>query len=135
MEACANEPKRTVAIEILPTAWMFNKGHRIRIDISSADSAGLDAPWTYHYGTRMGRDTYHHDQAGPSRLMLPILPADAWIGEPTPPVQWRARQRQRNVMNRQARAQTGKLAVSAMGCERGVKPSAAVRVAAPFHPP
>jgi len=105
MEACANEPKRTVAIEILPTAWMFNKGHRIQ---GTPDSdrhlqrrlPGLDAPWTYHYGTRMGRDTYHHDQAGPSRLMLPILPADAWIGEPTPPVQWRARQRQRNVMNR-----------------------------------
>jgi hypothetical protein len=58
---------------------VFKKGHRIRIDISNADSAALDEPWTHHYGTRMGSDTYHHDQAGPSRLMLPIPPADAWI--------------------------------------------------------
>ena len=73
------------AIEILPAAWVFKKGHRIRIDISNADSAASDAPWTHHYGTRMGTDTYHHDQPRPSRLMLPIPPADAWIGEPTPP--------------------------------------------------
>lgn len=73
------------AIEILSAAWVFQKGHRIRIDISNADSAAQDAPWIHHYGTRMGSDTYHHDQARPSRLMLPIPPPDAWIGEPTPP--------------------------------------------------
>ncbi len=73
------------AIEILPAAWVFQKGHRIRIDISNADSAAQDAPWIHHYGTRMGSDTYHHDQARPSRLMLPIPPPDAWIGEPAAP--------------------------------------------------
>ena len=73
------------AIEILPTAWIFERGHRIRVDISNADSAASDAPWTHHYGIRMGSDTYHHDQVRPSRLMLPILPADAWIGEPVTP--------------------------------------------------
>jgi hypothetical protein len=39
-------------------------------------SHALDAPWNDHYGTRMGSDTYHHDQARPSRLMPPIPPAD-----------------------------------------------------------
>ncbi|MFG1610265.1 CocE/NonD family hydrolase [Actinoplanes sp. NPDC049265] len=72
------------SIEILPTAWVFAKGHRIRVDIANADSPALDAPWNHHYGTRRGTDTYHHDRARPSRLLLPIPPADAWIGEPTP---------------------------------------------------
>ena len=70
-----------------PAAWVFPTGHRIRIDISNADSAAQDPPSIHHYGTRMGSDTYHHDQARSSRLMLPIPPPDACIGEPTPRVQ------------------------------------------------
>ncbi|MGE0214223.1 CocE/NonD family hydrolase [Mycolicibacterium sp.] len=72
------------AIEILPTAWVFKKGHRIRVDVANADSAASDAPWTHHYGTRMGTDTYHHDRIRPSRLMLPVVAADSWIGDPVP---------------------------------------------------
>jgi len=34
----------------------------------------IDAPMTHWYGQKVGTDTYHHDKAQPSRLVLPERP-------------------------------------------------------------
>lgn len=61
-----------LAIELWPTAWLFKKGHRIRLELSQGDSPIFDAPFNHHYGTKMGTDTIHHEQHFPSVLLLPV---------------------------------------------------------------
>jgi putative CocE/NonD family hydrolase len=57
------------AIEIWPTSWVFKAGHRIRLDITALDQQGL-----YYLGQLRSTDSFYHDPAHPSHLLLPVIP-------------------------------------------------------------
>ena len=62
-------------IEVLPCAYVFKKGHRIRLEIANGDSALTDAVFTHPYHpTLIGSDTIHHNAAHASCIMLPMVP-------------------------------------------------------------
>jgi len=62
-------------IAVMPTAHLFKKGSRIRLELANGDSAVTDAPFTHRYGPRkLGADTIYHDAQHPSELLLPLLP-------------------------------------------------------------
>jgi putative CocE/NonD family hydrolase len=72
------EPNRVYKyeIEVLPCAYLFKKGHRIRLEISNADSPLTDSLFVHQYmWYKVGTDTIHHDAQHPSRLILPVRPA------------------------------------------------------------
>jgi putative CocE/NonD family hydrolase len=61
-------------IEMLPTAYVFKKGHRIRLEIANGDSPLTDAVFTHPYPpTAIGTDTIQHRGAYPSCLLLPVV--------------------------------------------------------------
>ena len=61
-------------IEVLPVAYVFRKGHRIRLEIANGDSAVTDAVFTHPYPpTAIGSDTIHHDSVHASCLKLPVV--------------------------------------------------------------
>jgi uncharacterized protein len=61
-------------IEVLPIAYLFKRGHRIRLEIVNGDSALTDAVFTHPYPqTAIGRDMIHHDGVHASRLKLPVV--------------------------------------------------------------
>jgi len=61
-------------IEVLPVAYVFKRGHRIRLEIVNGDSALTDAVFTHPYPpTAIGTDTIHHGAAHASRLRLPVV--------------------------------------------------------------
>jgi uncharacterized protein len=70
-------------IEPFPTANVFKKGHRIRVDISSSNFPRFDA--NPNTGEPLGRNrrvldadnTVHHSATYPSNILLPIAPASA----------------------------------------------------------
>jgi predicted acyl esterase len=61
-------------IEVWPTCNLFKKGHRIRVDVACGDSPAVDFGGHY-YGLKVGSDTYYHNAAHPSHLVLPVVPA------------------------------------------------------------
>ena len=63
-----------VRVELLPMSFLVRKGERIRLEITNHDSMVADMPMTHWYGQKVGTDTYHHDSAHPSRLVLPERP-------------------------------------------------------------
>lgn len=74
------EPGRVYRFEIdmWPTANRFAAGHRLRVDISSADFPRFDR--NSNLGGRPGvavpaQQAIHHDPAHPSHLLLSVLPA------------------------------------------------------------
>jgi uncharacterized protein len=61
-------------IEVLPCAYVFKKGHRIRLEIANGDSTLTDAVFTHPYHpTLIGTDTIYHDTAHASCIMLPVV--------------------------------------------------------------
>jgi putative CocE/NonD family hydrolase len=65
-----------LAIEVDAAAWVFPKGHRIRVAVASAD-------WPNVWPTpEPGTNAVHRGAARPSRLMLPVVPAQ---GSAEPP--------------------------------------------------
>jgi putative CocE/NonD family hydrolase len=56
-------------IEIWPTCWVFEKGHRLRLDLAALDQLGQ-----YYLGHLRATDTLHHDAEHPSHLLLPVIP-------------------------------------------------------------
>ncbi len=63
-------------IEVLPVAYVFKRGHRIRLEIANGDSPATDGVFSHPYHpSLMGTDTIHHDGAHPSCLVLPVVPA------------------------------------------------------------
>jgi len=61
-------------VEMLPTAYVFKRGHRIRLEIANGDSPLTDAVFTHPYPpTAIGTDTIHHHGAYQSCLMLPVV--------------------------------------------------------------
>lgn len=71
----SGEPVRVeVEVEIWPTCMVFNKGHRIRLDIQPRDGVG-SAPYTqYAAGYNSGTNTIFAGGARTSYLQLPIIP-------------------------------------------------------------
>ncbi len=61
-------------LELLPMSFLVKAGERLRLEISNNDSQIVDQPMTHWYGQKVGTDTYHHDAAHPSRLLLPERP-------------------------------------------------------------
>jgi hypothetical protein len=60
-------------IEVMPCGHVFKAGHRIRLEISNADSPLTDSLFTHQYNWyKVGTDTIHHSAAYPSRLTLPV---------------------------------------------------------------
>ncbi|WP_018684012.1 CocE/NonD family hydrolase [Actinokineospora enzanensis] len=63
-------------VELLPAAYVFRAGHRIRLELTNGDSPLTEGPFTHDYGLKVGTDTYHHNADHPSRLLLPVLEGD-----------------------------------------------------------
>jgi len=62
-------------IEVNPASYLFQKGHRIRLEIVNGDSPLTDAIFTHQYMYyKVGEDTFHHSKDCPSRLILPVVP-------------------------------------------------------------
>ena len=59
-------------IEVWPTSNIFRKGHRIRLDLSNADSPAFDFGG-HHFGLKVGKDTIYLDKDHPSHLTLPVI--------------------------------------------------------------
>lgn len=77
------QPGRIYEITVtpFPTANVFKKGHRIRIDISSSNFPRFDVnpntgePLGLHRRTISADNTLYHDADHPSHVILPIIPA------------------------------------------------------------
>jgi len=65
-----------IEVPLQPMAYRFRKGNRIRLEIANGDSTFTDTLFAHAYRPdKVGTDTYHHDAAYPSRLILPVLEA------------------------------------------------------------
>jgi hypothetical protein len=63
-------------IEVPPVAYVFKKGHRIRLELANGDSPATDGVFSHPYHpSLMGTDTVHHDAIHASRIILPVLVA------------------------------------------------------------
>src|SRR5215467_2341941 len=71
------EPGAVTKIElaVMPTAYRFKKGNRIRIDLANGDSALTEFGWFHHEYTpdKLGQDTIFHSERYPSQLLLPVV--------------------------------------------------------------
>jgi putative CocE/NonD family hydrolase len=69
-----------VTIEPFPTAAVFKKGHRIRVDISSSNFPRWDVnpntgePLARSRRTVPAGNTVWHDAVHPSHIVLPLVP-------------------------------------------------------------
>jgi predicted acyl esterase len=64
-------------IEVLPVAYVFKQGHRIRLELANGDSPATDGVFSHPYHpSLMGTDTFHHDGAHASCLVLPVIAAE-----------------------------------------------------------
>ncbi len=67
-------------IQMLPTAVLFEKGHRIRVDVTSSDFPNFDRNHNTggdDYGEatfKVAHQTVFHDARRPSRVVLPVMP-------------------------------------------------------------
>ena len=74
---------RKVTIDLLGVANRFQKGHRIRVDISSSNFPFFDVnPNTgerpgYQTHEQVAINTVYHDKDHPSRVNLPVMPVEA----------------------------------------------------------
>jgi putative CocE/NonD family hydrolase len=72
-----------ITITLYPTANVFKKGHRLRVDVSSSNYPRFDA--NPNTGDPLGEyrrmvpadNTVHHDAAHPSHVVVPVIPARA----------------------------------------------------------
>ena len=68
-------------IEMYPTSIVFQRGHRIRLDISSSNFPRFDVnpntgePLNDNRSSRVAENTVYLDPAHPSRILLPLIPA------------------------------------------------------------
>jgi putative CocE/NonD family hydrolase len=63
-------------IAVMPTAYLFRKGNRIRLELANGDSQFTEFVFHHDYApTKVGRDTIFHDAARPSHIVLPVLSA------------------------------------------------------------
>jgi len=69
-------PGEIVALRVplMPAAYRFRAGSRIRLELANADSPVTDFVFAHLYTPdKVGADTIYHDAAHPSRLVLPVL--------------------------------------------------------------
>ncbi len=72
-----------VTVEAFPTANLFKRGHRIRLDVSSSNFPHFDvnpntgAPEGKGLTRQVARNTVYLDRERPSHVVLPIIPARA----------------------------------------------------------
>jgi hypothetical protein len=60
-------------ISIEPMAYLFKKGHRIRLEMVNGDSPITETLWPHYYRPdKIGTDTIHLGADHPSALILPI---------------------------------------------------------------
>lgn len=79
------EPGRIVPLDIdlWSTSVIFNRGHRIRVHVTSSCAPGFDPnpntgePFRASDAQRPARNSIHIDARHPSRIELPIIPASA----------------------------------------------------------
>ena len=72
------EPGKVYKFEIavMPTAYQFKKGSRIRLEIANGDSPVTEGIFSHFYTPdKIGRDTYVHNAQYPSALILPLVKA------------------------------------------------------------
>jgi putative CocE/NonD family hydrolase len=68
-------------IHLYPTANVFKKGHRIRVDISSSNFPRFDVnpntgePLSDHRRMQTAVNTILHDSSRPSHILLPVIPS------------------------------------------------------------
>ena len=68
-------------IEMYPTSIVFKRGHRIRLDISSSNFPRFDVnpntgePLNDNRSWRIAENSVYVDAAHPSRILLPVVPA------------------------------------------------------------
>ncbi len=71
-----------LTIRLYPTSNVFKKGHRLRVDISSSNFPRFDVnpnsgePLNQHRLFRTATNTIHHSAEFPSRIVLPVVPAE-----------------------------------------------------------
>lgn len=76
-----------VTIHLYPTANLFAKGHRIRVDISSSNFPRFDVnpntgePLQQHRRMITADNTVYHEVERASHIVLPIIPAAVTIGK------------------------------------------------------
>jgi putative CocE/NonD family hydrolase len=69
-----------VTIRLYPTANVFKRGHRIRVDISSSNFPRFDVnpntgePLNNHRRMQVATNVIHHSEKHPSRIVLPVIP-------------------------------------------------------------
>jgi predicted acyl esterase len=63
-----------VDVEIWPTSMVFEKGHRIRLDIQPRDGVGSQGYLHYHADYNTGTNTIHSGGEYESYLLLPVIP-------------------------------------------------------------
>jgi len=68
-------------IELYPTSLVFQRGHRIRLDLSSSNFPRFDVnpntgePLNHNRSWRIAENSVYRDPQHPSRIILPIIPA------------------------------------------------------------
>ena len=61
-------------VSIMPTANLFKKGSRIRLELANGDLAITDFVFEHVYlPNKIGKDTIFHSAARPSQIMLPVI--------------------------------------------------------------
>jgi hypothetical protein len=61
-------------VPIMPTANLFKKGSRIRLELANGDSALTDFVFEHVYlPNKIGKDTIFHSSAQPSQILLPVV--------------------------------------------------------------
>lgn len=68
-------------VDVWSTSVIFNRGHRLRVHVTSSSAPGFDpnpntgAPFRQGTETRIARNRVYVDAAHPSHLLLPVVPA------------------------------------------------------------
>ena len=62
------------AIAVMPTAYRFKKGSRIRLELANGDSQLTEFVFQHDYTPdKVGRDTIYHNPDHPSHILLPLV--------------------------------------------------------------
>jgi hypothetical protein len=61
-------------IAVMPTAWRFTRGNRIRLELANGDSSVTEGVFAHPYTPdKVGHDIIHHDARRASHLILPLV--------------------------------------------------------------
>lgn len=60
-------------VSLVPTANLFKKGNRLRVEIANGDSSITDFFYKEYFPNQLGSDTIHHSAEYPSRIEIPFV--------------------------------------------------------------